>query len=406
MKFHKIAVILTLCSLAFAAPFPGAETLREAAGNRLLVGCAVATRDLAEPKLAALVAEQFSCLTPEYEFMPEKLVDDTRKFTFATGDRVVAFAKAQHLSVFGHMLVWHFVTRKWLLQSPDGKPLPREEGAGEFEDLHRGGSRPLQGANQGVWDVVNEGISDKDGEFLKETPALRAIGADYIEKAFEFAHAVDPQAELYYNDYNIEQPGKLAKTIKLARSLQAKGVRLDAVGIQGHWLINWPSTKMIEKRIDAFAATGVKVLITEWDVDLLPRNGSGADLVQVEKGPNPYPHVLPPEQQEKLAKRYGEIVAALVRHPEVTMIGFRGTHDGRSWLNDYPVKGRTNHPLLFDRQYQPRPAFEAVIKALKARQTQQVPIAAMTDHAMQRTRPRRGGGYLLVPRSGALSGSC
>jgi endo-1,4-beta-xylanase len=89
-------------------------------------------------------------------------------------------------------------------------------------------------------------------------------------------------------------------------------------------------------------------------------------MAVAETGANPYPHGLPPDVQTKLAKRYGEIVAAIVRHPSATMIGFWGTHDGRSWLNDFPVRGRTNHPLLFDRDYQPKPAFDAVIEALKA----------------------------------------
>ena len=123
---------------------------------------------------------------------------------------------------------------------------------------------------------------------------------------------------------------------------------------------------MIGKGIDALSATGVRVMITELDVDPLPRDASGANLAAVEKGADPYRHGLPPEMQEKLAKRYGEIVAAIVRRPAVTMIGFWGTHDGRSWLNNYPVKGRTNYPLLFDRQCRPKPAFDAVIKSLKA----------------------------------------
>src|SRR5262249_51554561 len=138
-----------------------------------------------------------------------------------------------------------------------------------------------------AWDVVNEAISDNGGEYLKETPARKAIGDDYIEKAFEFAHAADPQVELYYNDYNIEQPPKLEKTIRLIRSLKEKGIRIDAVGIQGHWLINWPPPEMIGKGIDAVAATGVKVMITELDVDLLPRRSSGAEMAVTEKGANP-----------------------------------------------------------------------------------------------------------------------
>lgn len=127
---------------------------------------------------------------------------------------------------------------------------------------------------------------------------------------------------------------------------------------------------MIGKGLDALSATGVKVMITELDVDPLPRDASGADMAVVEKGADPYRHGLPPQMQEKLAKRYGEIVRTIARHPAVTMLNFWGPHDGRSWLNDFPVKGRTNHPLLFDREYQPKPAFDAVIEALKAANSQ------------------------------------
>ncbi|RYG70886.1 endo-1,4-beta-xylanase, partial [bacterium] len=217
-----------------------------------------------------------------------------------------------------------------------------------------------------AWNVVNEGISDNDGEYLRPTPALKAIGEDYIEKAFEFAHAADPGAQLYYNDYNIEQPAKLEKTLRLVKSLKDKGVPIDAVGIQGHWLLEWPPTEMIEKGIEALAKAGVKVMITELDVDPLPRDVTGADMATVEKGANPYVEGLPVEVQTKLAKRYGEIMTAILKHPEVTLIGFWGTHDGRSWLNDFPAKGRTNHPLLFDRDLKAKPAFDTVVASLQA----------------------------------------
>ncbi len=365
MKLFRLLAL----SVALLAPCAHAqnppETLREAAPKGLLVGGAIATQDLDKPELANLAARQFSAITPEYEMMPEKLVDDNGKFDFATADRVVDFAKKNHQSVFGHMLVWHFVTRRWLFESPDGKPLPRDKALANLELYISTVVGHYKGRVK-AWDVVNEGISDADGEYLKDTLALRAIGPDYIQKAFEFAHAADPNAELYYNDYNIEQPGKLEKTIKLVRSLQDAGVRLDAVGIQGHWLINWPPTEMIENGIEALAKTGVKVMITELDVDVLPRDVSGADMAQTETGANPYKDGLPAAMQQKLANRYSEIMTAILRHPSVTFIGFWGTHDGRSWLNDFPVKGRTNYPLLFDRRLQPKPAFDAVIKALNS----------------------------------------
>lgn len=353
-------------SLAQGNPVSKTQTLREAAGKRLLVGCAIATVDLQDPKLAALIAQQFDAVTPEYDLMPAHLVDDAGHYTFEQGDTVVAFAEKHHMPVFGHMLVWNFVTRHWFFESPDGKQLPREKALANL----KGYIDAVMGHYKGeikAWDVVNEALSDTDGEYLKDTPARRAIGDDYVEKAFEFAHAANPKAALYYNDYNIEQPAKLEKTLRLIRSLQAKKIPISAVGIQGHWLMDWPPTDMIEKGIDALAATGVKVMITELDVDPLPRDSSGADMAVTTKGVNPYPDGFPPEMQQKLARRYGDIVAAIVRHPSITLIGFWGTHDGRSWLNDYPVKGRTNYPLLFDRQLKPKPAFNAVISALKAK---------------------------------------
>lgn len=297
--------------------------------------------------------------------MPGHLVDDAGHYSFTAGDRVVAFAEAHHLPVFGHMLVWQFESRKWLFEDQAGKPLPRDKALANLKHHIEVVAGHFRGRIK-AWDVVNEAISDKDDEYLKDTPALRAIGADYIEKAFTFAQAADPQAALYYNDYNSEQPAKLAKTIRLIRSLQARGVRLDAVGIQGHWLLAWPPTDMIEHGIDALAATGVQVLITELDVDPLPRTASGADMAVAEKGADPYAQGLPAEVQAQLATRYGALVAAIVRHPAVKLLCVWGPHDGRSWLNDFPVKGRTNHPLLFDRAYKPKPAWDAVLKALKA----------------------------------------
>jgi endo-1,4-beta-xylanase len=366
VTIRHAALLLTLPLLGIAAPQAAAQTLREAVAPGVLMGCAIASGDLADTAVVSLVTKQFNCITPEYELMLGVLADDAGHYNFAGADRVAAFAESHHMPVLGHMLLWHCISRKWLFEGSDGKPLPREAALANMKAHIAKLTGHYKGRVKG-WDVVNEAISDKPEEYLKDTPALRAIGPDYIEKAFEFAHAADPQAQLYCNDYNIEQPAKLAKTIKLVRALQSKGLRIDAVGIQGHWLIDWPPPGVIASGIDAIADTGVKVMITELDVDVLPCTVSGADLQSVEVGPNPYPNGLPPDMQEKLAKRYGEIVAVLAHHPAVTMIGFWGTHDGRSWLNDYPVKHRTNYPLLFDRDCRPKPAYEAVIKALQAR---------------------------------------
>jgi endo-1,4-beta-xylanase len=194
----------------------------------MLIGCCVTTAGLKDPNLATLVVEQFNCITPEYELMPEFMVDEGWKFTFERGDKVLAFAEENHLPVFGHMLVWQFVTRKWLFEDQAGKPLAREKALSNLKRYINEVMHHYHGRIK-AWNVVNEAISDKDGEYLKDTPALRAIGDDYVEKVFEFAHTADPDVELYYNDYNIEQPDKLGKTVTLVRSLKANGVRIDAV---------------------------------------------------------------------------------------------------------------------------------------------------------------------------------
>jgi endo-1,4-beta-xylanase len=217
--------------------------------------------------------------------------------------------------------------------------------------------------------VVNEAISDAKGEYLRNTPARRAIGDDYIAKAFEFAHAADPDAELYYNDYDNEQPEKVEKTIRLIRELKAAGVHIDGVGMQCHLQLNDPEDlERLDRAIAAYAAEGLKVMITELDVDVLPRRGRGADIAAREQGGlDPYKNGLPADVAEAQARFYGQLFRVILKHKGVvTRVTFWGPHDGVSWLNFFPVAGRTNHPLLWDRDLKPKPALGAVLKVLAA----------------------------------------
>jgi len=394
----------------------GGATLREAAGERFQIGCAIASADLDSEALRRLVASQFHCVTPEYELMPEHVLNEERQFTFERADRVVAFARAHDMPVYGHMLIWHCVTRKWLFEDAAGHPLPRAEALKNLEFYINSVVSHYRGRIE-AWNVVNECLSDAEGEFLRPTPALKAIGEDYIAKAFAFAHAADPEAKLYFNDYNIEQPGKREKALRLIRDLKAQGVPLHAVGVQGHWLIDGPSPHVIAEGLAEFAASGLEVMITELDVDPLPRTVSGANLEAVAAGPDPYPNGLPPEIQNKLARRYAEIMNVVIAQPAVTLVGFWGTHDGRSWLNNFPVKGRTNHPLLFDRQLQPKPAFQAVLQELNTSAARPGPasfleildIKSGKRQAVYRTSKHieapnwsRDGSYLLLNGDGKI----
>jgi endo-1,4-beta-xylanase len=341
--------------------------LRRAAGQKLLIGAATSSRSLDRPALATFVAQQFGCLTADNEMKPDLLQRVKGSFTFDRADRIVAFAQANNMQVIGHTLCWHRQTPKWMFQDDQGKPLPREAALANLRAHIEGVMRHFKGKVKG-WDVVNEAVNDGLKPDLRDTPARRAIGDDFVLKAFEFAHQADPDAELYYNDYNIETEFKRERALRLVRQIKAAGLRIDGVGIQGHWSLASPSTAEIEQGIKAYVGEGLKVMITELDVDVLLRaRGGGADLNATERqGQDPYKAGLPDDMQQKLAQRYGELFGLFVRYPQITRITFWGTNDGDSWLNNFPVRGRTNHPLLFDRQLQPKPAFKTVVGALQA----------------------------------------
>jgi endo-1,4-beta-xylanase len=349
-----------------AAPDSASETLRHAVNGRFLIGTAVMSRQLDNPGLAAMVAEQFDCLTGENEFKPRSLHPQPGRFNFTAADKTVEFARHRNMKVIGHTLCWHSQSPAWLFRGPDGKPLPRDEALRNLKDHIDAVVGHFKGNVVG-WDVVNEAIGDAKGQYLRDTPARRAIGDDYIIKAFEFAHAADPQAELYDNDYGNEHPEKRDKTIRLIRELKAAGVRLDAVGIQSHLrLDDSDAPDRLDRAIAAYAAEGVKVMITELDVDVLPRRARGADVAAREKGGiDPYRGGLPPEVAEAQARLYGRIFRVVLKHPGVvTRVTLWGTHDGTSWLNFWPAGRRTNHPLLWDRDLKPKPALGGVRDAL------------------------------------------
>jgi endo-1,4-beta-xylanase len=224
-----------------------------------------------------------------------------------------------------------------------------------------------------AWDVVNEVVAE-DGSY-RPTTWVRGVGSGdtLVKYAFTYASQAAPNAELYYNDFNAERPAKRDGILRLVRMLKREGVRIDGVGIQAHWGLNYPNTPWIEAAIDSFAAAGVKVMITELDVDVLPLTREGQVIGTVMSDPqfqleefkrylDPYPSGLPDSVQRRLADRYAELFRIFWRkRDEIDRVTLWGVHDGMSWKNGYPVPGRTNYPLLFDRRRRPKPAFDAVL---------------------------------------------
>ena len=343
-------------------------TLRQAAGNQLLIGAAISPSAVQDPKLANLLAGQFNCLTGENAFKPGALQHEQGKFNFEEADKIANFAARHNMKLVGHTLLWHQQLPAWMFADENKQPLPRDKALANLKAHIDAVVTHFDGKVIG-WDVVNEAISDSGDEYLRDTPARRAIGDDYVVKAFEFARAASPNVQLYYNDYSLEVPAKRAKAIRLIKELQAAGAHIDAVGIQGHWQLEFPKPEMVDDAINAFAALGVKVMITELDIDVLPRkSGGGADIAATEaQGLDPYKQGLPADMQQKLAKRYGELFNVFAKHRgrSLTRVTFWGFYDGSTWLDNWPVRGRTNHPLLWDRELKPKPALSAVIAALQ-----------------------------------------
>ena len=203
---------------------------------------------------------------------------------------------------------------------------------------------------------------------LRDSAWLRIIGDDFIDQAFRFAHEADPSAELYYNDYGLESPQKREHAMTMLHGLIQRGVPITGVGMQGHYTLEHPSLAVVEKTIEDFASLGLKVMITELDVDVLPSRGpSGiADIGRRENADpalDPYRDGLPANVQEKLAQRYADLFDVFLRHRKsVARVTLWGLDDGHTWLNFFPISRRMNHPLLFDRDLAPKPAFAAVLK--------------------------------------------
>jgi endo-1,4-beta-xylanase len=336
----------------------------------LLIGSAVSPAHTSGTNAAEqrIVLRHFNTITNENVLKPEPVHPEPDRYNWAPADEYVAFGETHGMFIVGHVLVWHQQTPAWMFEDVDGRPLDRDTALARLKS-HIDAVVGRYRGRVHAWDVVNEAV-EEDGT-PRKTPWLQAIGDDYVAKAFEFAHAADPQAELYYNDYNMWSAAKRAGALRIVKDLRARGLRVDALGAQGHWLLATPSLKDIEAIFTDAKAAGVKVAITELDVDVLPREARmhGADLslqTKMREETNLYPNGLPEAKQQELANRYADIFRIFMRHRDtLTRVTFWGVTDGHSWLNNFPVRGRVNYPLLWDRTGGPKAAFHAVVKVLQ-----------------------------------------
>ncbi len=351
-----------------------AETLKDVYKNAFIVGTAVNEEIISGADKASqdIVVKQFNTITPENVMKAALINPQPGVFNFEPADAVVAFGKQHNMFIVGHTLVWHNQVPAWFFTNENGKPNTKDQ---QIERL-RNHIKTVAGRYAGkvhAWDVVNE-VIDNDGSY-RPTTWVNAIGnGDTLVKyAFEFAQEFAPNTELYYNDFNAWRPAKRDGIVRMVKMLQKEGIRIDGVGIQGHWGLNYPKTKYIEEAIDAYATCGIKVMITELDVDVLPLTKEGQiigqgmsdkqfQLEEFKEFLDPYPNGLPDSVQAMLTNRYKELFKIFyARKDKIARVTFWGVHDGMSWKNGYPIPGRTNYPLLWNRNRKAKPALDAVL---------------------------------------------
>jgi endo-1,4-beta-xylanase len=366
-KRYWIGACLAVLCLGFVQK--SEPTLKERFKKDFYVGAALNNGHVSgrDQQGQALIKKQFNTISPENLLKWGPVHPRPDEYNFKPADEYLAFGQKHDMFIVGHTLVWHQQTPDYVFEDEKGQPVSRQVLLKRMQDHITTVVGRYKGKIHG-WDVVNEAINDQDGG-MRKTKWLEVIGEDFVQKAFEYAHQADPKAELYYNDYSMYRPDKREGVIRLVKGLQAKGVKVHAIGMQGHYGLTEPTIAQIEASIVAFAKLGVKVNFTELDINVLPnpRRRQGADIADTygqAKQFNPYTQGLPDSVQQQLARRYAELFTLFTKHRDkIERITFWGVSDANSWLNNWPIRGRTNYPLLFDRNYQPKPAFKAILDA-------------------------------------------
>lgn len=375
MRFHLLTILLSLFLLASCSDSPttsdqpepttsAVPSLGAAYSDNFTVGATLSREQLRgnDARALAIAAREFSSISPENDMKWEEIHPEQDSFNWAPADAFVAFGEEHDKEVIGHALVWYQQIAGYVGETTD----PEAMRTALREHINAVAGR-YKGRIHG-WDVLNEAIDDEGEGKLRSWSVPDVLGPDYVTEIFQMAKEADPDAELYYNDYNAWKPGKRAGIVRLLKRALANGAPIDAVGIQGHYGLTSPTLDEIEAAIMDYHALGLKVMFTELDVNVLPNpydNLTADPRVTSENNPfmNPYTEGIPDSVTTALADRYADLFNLFLKHDDkITRVTFWGIYDGSTWLNDWPIKGRTNYPMLFDRDYQKKAAYHSVME--------------------------------------------
>ncbi|MFN4144766.1 MAG: endo-1,4-beta-xylanase [Runella sp.] len=346
-----------LYCLAFGTLVCNAQTskgLKDAYQHYFPIGVAVHPRMMEAGAESALILQHFNSMTAENVMKMGPIHPEENRYEWGPADKIVDFAQKNGLKLRGHTLCWHHQTPAWLFVK-DGREVTREE---LIERLKRH-IMDVAGRYKGkiyAWDVINEAVPDAGPDIYRKSKFYEIIGEEYIELAFRYAHEADPNALLFYNDYNTENTSKRERIYQLIKRLKEKGVPIHGVGLQAHWSIFEPTAAEIEKSIELFASLGLQVHITELDVSVYPKQHQRSDETFTGTA------VYAPEMEAQQTAHYRMIFEVFRRYRQhITSVTFWNLSDQRSWLDNFPVRGRKDFPLLFDQNHQPKKAYWAVV---------------------------------------------
>jgi endo-1,4-beta-xylanase len=356
LQAFALASLLGGAALMASQRPPAEKGLRDYYKNYFPVGVAVSPAALQNPAEVALILQQFNSLTPENDMKMGPIHPEENRYNWAPADAIVDFAQAHKLRVRGHNLCWHEQTPKWLFKNTDGSQVSKAVLLKRLHDHIDTVVKRYKGKLY-AWDVVNEAIADDSTQFLRNSDWYKICGEDFIAEAFRYAHAADPSAVLFYNDYNTERPEKRERIYKLLKKLKDAKVPIDAVGLQGHWSLYEPTEKDLRTTIERFASLGLKVQVTELDVSVYPWE---KDRRAKRPGES---DAYTPDMQARQTAQYAMFFKVFRDYKSVlTGVTFWNISDHYTWLDTYPVAGRKNHPLLFDENFKPKPAYYEVVK--------------------------------------------
>lgn len=368
INHYLLLLCLIILSSCNAKKEKNVISLKDYYKDDFYIGTALSANQIEEKdaKEDSLIKKEFNAITAENIMKSMFMHPAKDKYDFTLSDKFVAYGEKNEMFIHGHTLIWHSQLAPWMTKIKDST---------EMKAFMKDHITTIVSKYKGridSWDVVNEALNE-DGT-LRKSVFLNTLGEQYLVDAFKLAAAADPNVDLYYNDYNNEEPAKRTGNINLIKKIKAGGGKIDGVGIQAHWRLGSPSIETIEESILAYSALGLKVAFTELDITLLPNpwDLQGADVNQNFEGSakmNPYPEKLPDSLQNKLADRYAAIFKLFLKHKDkISRVTFWGVHDGQSWLNDWPIKGRTNYPLLFDTNLLPKKGYQSVMKLKEAKE--------------------------------------